>query len=131
MSGIKTIFRYLKGTIDLGLFYPYREKAKYEKLAAFGTADDDDRPVEVQPSNGRHSDRKVLTPYTENPCDVLVGFADAGYLSDPHNGCSQIGYVFTMGNTAISWRSTKQTLVATSSNHAEIIVLHEIVNVYG
>ena len=34
-SGIKTIFRYLKGTIDLGLFYPYREKAKYEKLAAF------------------------------------------------------------------------------------------------
>ena len=34
-SGIKTIFRYLKATIDLGLFYPYREKAKYEKLAAF------------------------------------------------------------------------------------------------
>ena len=28
---------------------------------------------------------------------------------------------------AISWRSTKQTLVATSSNHAEIIALHESV----
>ena len=28
---------------------------------------------------------------------------------------------------AISWRSTKQTLVATSSNHAEIIALHEAV----
>ena len=40
-SGIKTIFRYLKGTMDLGLFYPYKEKAKYEKLAVFGTADDD------------------------------------------------------------------------------------------
>ena len=24
-TGIKTIFRYLKGTIDMGLFYPYRE----------------------------------------------------------------------------------------------------------
>ena len=130
MSGIKTIFRYLKGTIDLGLFYPYREKAKYEKLAAFGTADDD-RPVEVRRSTGRPSDRTSLTPYAENPCDVLVGFADAGYLSDPHKGRSQTGYVFTMGNTAISWRSTKQTLVATSSNHAEIIVLHEVVNVYG
>ena len=23
--GVKTIFRYLRGTIDMGLFYPYRE----------------------------------------------------------------------------------------------------------
>lgn len=29
------------------------------------------------------------------------------------------------GGTAISWRSQKQTLVATSSNHAEVIALHE------
>nr|GFD21797.1 hypothetical protein [Tanacetum cinerariifolium] len=27
--------------------------------------------------------------------------------------------------TTISWRSQKQTLVATSSNHAEVIALHE------
>ena len=32
---------------------------------------------------------------------------------------------FTIGSTAVSWRSQKQTLVATSSNHSEIIVLHE------
>ncbi|CAL9001401.1 unnamed protein product [Prunus brigantina] len=55
----------------------------------------------------------------------IVGYADAGYLSDPHQGCSQTGYVFTCGGTAISWRSTKQTLVATSSNHSEILALHE------
>ncbi|XP_074290139.1 secreted RxLR effector protein 161-like [Silene latifolia] len=55
----------------------------------------------------------------------LVGFADAGYLSDPHNARSQTGYVFTCGGTAISWRSMKQTLVATSSNHAEILAIHE------
>ena len=55
----------------------------------------------------------------------IVGYADAGYLSDPHKGRSQTGYVFTCGNTAISWRSTKQTLVATSSNHSEILALHE------
>ncbi|KAM2864490.1 hypothetical protein FF1_023138 [Malus domestica] len=36
-----------------------------------------------------------------------------------------MGYVFTIGDTTISWRSTKQTLVATSSNHAEILALHE------
>ena len=68
-----------------------------------------------------------LVPYPETPNNVLVGFADAGYLSDPHKGRSQTGYVFTIGNTAISWRSTKQTLVVTSSNHAEIIALHEAV----
>ncbi|CAL9004065.1 unnamed protein product [Prunus brigantina] len=55
----------------------------------------------------------------------IVGYADAGYLSDPHQGRSQTGYVFTCGGTAISWRSTKQTLVATSSNHSEILALHE------
>ncbi|KAG7533051.1 Phosphoglucose isomerase (PGI) [Arabidopsis thaliana x Arabidopsis arenosa] len=82
-KGIKHIFRYLQGTIDLGLFYP--------RNSAFG----------------------------------LVGFADAGYLSDPHKSRSQTGYVFTIGGTAISWRSQKQTLVATSSNHAEMIALHE------
>ncbi|GJU89384.1 putative RNA-directed DNA polymerase [Tanacetum coccineum] len=49
----------------------------------------------------------------------------AGYLCDPHKARSQTGYVFLNGGTAISWRSQKQTLVATSSNHAEVIALHE------
>ena len=34
-------------------------------------------------------------------------------------------YLFTYGGTAISWRSVKQTLVATSSNHEEILAIHE------
>ena len=82
-KGIKHIFRYLRGTVDLGLFY----------------------------SNGSKSQ--------------LIGYADAGYLSDPHKARSQTGYVFTCGGTAISWRSVKQTLTATSSNHSEIIAIHE------
>ncbi|CAM8886911.1 unnamed protein product [Rhodiola kirilowii] len=82
-SGIKHVFRYLQGTIDLGLFYPNNTKP------------------------------------------VLTGYADAGYLSDPHKGRSQTGYVITCGGTAISWRSQKQTVVATSSNHVEVIALHE------
>ena len=55
----------------------------------------------------------------------LIGYADAGYLSDPHKGRSQTGCIFTYGETAISWRSTKQTLAATSSNYAELLSLHE------
>jgi hypothetical protein len=82
-NGVKHVLRYLRGTTDMGLFYP----------------------------RGSNSQ--------------LVGYADAGFLSDPHKGRSQTGYLFTCGSTAISWRSVKQTLVATSSNHSEIIAIHE------
>ena len=82
-KGVKDVLRYLRGTTDLGLFYP------------------------------------------QEPVSNLTGFADAGYLSDPHKGRSQTGYLFSYNGTAISWRSAKQTLTATSSNHAEILALHE------
>lgn len=55
----------------------------------------------------------------------LVGYADAGYMSDPHSCKSQNGYVFLMNGTAISWRSQKQSLTATSTSHAELIALYE------
>ena len=55
----------------------------------------------------------------------LVGYDDVGYLSDPHKVRSQIDYLFTCGTNYISWRSTKQTLVATSSNHAKILAIYE------
>ena len=38
---------------------------------------------------------------------------------------SQIGYVFNCNGTAISWRYVKQTMVDTSSNHLEILAIHE------
>ncbi|GKE51531.1 hypothetical protein Tco_1486687 [Tanacetum coccineum] len=63
--------------------------------------------------------------YPNDSKEGLVGYADAGYLSDPHKARSQTRYVFLNGGAAISWRSQKQTLVATSSNHVEVIALHE------
>lgn len=57
--------------------------------------------------------------------DDLCGFADAGYLSDSHKARSQSGYVFMSAGAAISWRSTKQTIAATSTNQSEIIALYE------
>ncbi|XP_049364619.1 secreted RxLR effector protein 161-like [Solanum verrucosum] len=82
-KSVKHIFRYLQGTIDIGLLYSNTSKSE------------------------------------------LIGYGDAGYLSDPHKARSQTGYLFTYGGTTISWRSMKQTIVATSSNHAEIIAIHE------
>ena len=36
-----------------------------------------------------------------------------------------MGYAFTYGGTTISWRLIKQTMIATSSNHSEILAIHE------
>ena len=33
--------------------------------------------------------------------------------------------MFTCGDIVISWRYTKQSIVATSSNHVEVIAIHE------
>ncbi|XP_070668660.1 secreted RxLR effector protein 161-like [Malus domestica] len=49
---------------------------------------------------------------------ILAGYANAGFPSDLHKARSQTGYVFTNGDTTISWCSTNETLVATSSNHS-------------
>ncbi|GKA93531.1 uncharacterized mitochondrial protein-like protein [Tanacetum coccineum] len=56
---------------------------------------------------------------------AINDWIDASYLSDPYKAKSQTGYVFLNRDTTITWRSQKQTLVATSSNHAEVIALHE------
>ena len=82
-NGIKHIFRYLRGTIDLGLYY------------------------------------------SKESTSGLVGYSDAGCRSNPHKAHSQTSYLFFYNGTAISWRSTKQSLVATSFNHSEIIALYE------
>ena len=56
--------------------------------------------------------------YSKESKQQLFGYADAGYLLDPHKARSQIGYVFNCNGTSISWRSFKQTMVAISSNHS-------------
>ena len=69
---------------------------------------------------------KHMSLFYSKDCNPdLTDHADVGYLSDPHKARSQIGYVFLCGGTAISWRYTKQSIIATSSNHAEIIAIHE------
>jgi hypothetical protein len=57
--------------------------------------------------------------------NILTGFANVGYLFDPDNAKSQIGYVFLQDIAAILWKSSKQTLITTFSNHAKVIALYE------
>ena len=63
--------------------------------------------------------------FSKNQVPTMVGYVDADYRSDPHIARSQTGFVFLDGGASISWRSMKQTLVAASTNHSEIITLYE------
>ena len=88
------------------------------------------------PTKRHWNDIKHVLRYLCGTCDMglfyskklepqFFCYADAGYLSNPHKARSQTGYIFPYGNTTISWRSVKQTMVATSSNHSEILAVHE------
>ena len=55
----------------------------------------------------------------------LIGYGDAGYLSNPHKGRSQTSYLFVYRGIVIYCRCIKKILVATSSNHSEIITIHK------
>ncbi|GJR45917.1 putative retrotransposon protein [Tanacetum coccineum] len=49
-------------------------------------------------------------------------YTDVGYLTDADDMKSQTGYVFVLNRGAIDWKSTKQSIFATSSIDAEYIV---------
>ena len=44
---------------------------------------------------------------------------------DPNACKSQTGYVFLKCGAPISWKSTKQTVTITFTNHAELLAFHE------
>ena len=47
------------------------------------------------------------------------------YILDPHFGRSQTGYLFIYYGSAISWKSTKQTVASISSDQVELLANHE------
>ncbi|GJY01370.1 zinc finger, CCHC-type containing protein [Tanacetum coccineum] len=52
--------------------------------------------------------------YDRHPA-VIEGYSDANWISDIKDSRSTSGYVFTLGGAAISWKSSKQTVIAKST----------------
>ncbi|GJU81797.1 hypothetical protein Tco_1284162 [Tanacetum coccineum] len=48
-------------------------------------------------------------------------YTDAGYFTDADDLKSQTGYVFVLNGGVVNWKSTKQSIFATSSTDAEYI----------
>ena len=55
----------------------------------------------------------------------MVGYSDSDWAGDKDQRRSTSGYVFTLCGGAISWKSRKQDVVATSSTEAEYVALTE------
>lgn len=54
---------------------------------------------------------------------VLESYCDANWVSDNDEVSSTSGYVFTLGGGAISWKSVKQSCIASSTMESEFIAL--------
>ncbi|KAJ9561120.1 hypothetical protein OSB04_006280 [Centaurea solstitialis] len=54
---------------------------------------------------------------------VIEGYSDANWISDIKDSRSTSGYVFTLAGAAISWKSSKQTVIARSTMESEFIAL--------
>jgi hypothetical protein len=60
--------------------------------------------------------------YSRYPA-VIEGHCDANWISDTNDSRATSGYVFTLGGAAISWKSSKQTVIARSTMESEFIAL--------
>ncbi|GKB10542.1 hypothetical protein Tco_0844465 [Tanacetum coccineum] len=69
--------------------------------------------------------QNITSRFQQNPVmltELLVScYTDAGYLTDADDMKSQTGYVFILNGGAVDWKSTKQSIFATSSTYAEYI----------
>lgn len=90
------LLRYLRGKPNVGLTYEKKEKA-----ISFN----------MNHLQGQH---------------LLQAYVDANYATDKETSKSVSGQVFTMAGGAVSWKSKKQSVVATSTCHAEYIAAAEM-----
>ena len=63
--------------------------------------------------------------YTKYP-SVLEGYCDANWISNHSESKSTSRYVFTLGETAISWKSSKQTVNTRSTIEAEFVAVDTV-----
>ena len=54
---------------------------------------------------------------------VLEGYNDANWISNVKDSKSQSGYVFTLGAAAVSWKFSKQMVIARFTMEYEFIAL--------
>jgi hypothetical protein len=97
---INRALRYLNKTIDVGITYGGYQNPAIEEAIKHDQA-------------------------SRNGLIGLFGFTDSDWAGDKDSRKSTSGFLFTLYGGAISWKSTKQSVVATSSTEAEYIACSE------
>jgi len=57
---------------------------------------------------------------------VLKGYNDANWIFDSNDTKSTNGYVFTLGGDAITWRSSRQTIITRSTMESGFVALEMV-----
>ncbi|RLM79074.1 putative gag-pol polyprotein [Panicum miliaceum] len=71
--------------------------------------------------------KDYMLTYKKSENLVVVGYSDADFADCVDTKKSTSGYVFTLANGAISWKSSKQSLTAASIMQAEFVACYEAV----
>ncbi|GJT70448.1 hypothetical protein Tco_1029734 [Tanacetum coccineum] len=90
---------------------PMQEKLRLSKSQGAST------PTELK--------RMQNVPYASAVEPKVSCYTDAVYLTDADDLKSQTGYVFVLNGGAVDWKSTKQSIFATSSVEAKYIAAYD------
>lgn len=91
MAAAKRVLRYVKGTVNLGVFYE------------------------------RGSENLGVLYEKESSKDDLKAYSDSDYAGDVEDRRSTSGYVFLLSGGAVAWSSKKQSVVTLSTTEAEYV----------
>jgi hypothetical protein len=69
--------------------------------------------------------KDLMLTYRRSDSLEIRGYSDADYVGDQDDRKSMSGYVFTLARGDISWRSCKQSIVASSMMYVEFIACFE------
>jgi hypothetical protein len=69
--------------------------------------------------------KDLILTYRRSESLVIEGYSDSDFAGDKDDRKSTSGYVFTLAGGAISWKSSKQTVTASSTMYAEFIAYYE------
>ncbi|KAJ9536278.1 hypothetical protein OSB04_un000550 [Centaurea solstitialis] len=72
--------------------------------------------------------RDYMLTYRKSDSLGIVGYSDSDFGGCQDTGRSTSGYVYILAGGAISWKSVKQTLVASSTMAAEFVACYEASN---
>jgi hypothetical protein len=69
--------------------------------------------------------KSLLLTYRKFDSLKIEGYSDSDFARDVDDRKSTSGYVFTLAREAISWKSSKQTFIASSTMYAEFVACYE------